>query len=82
MEKLQNIGPRISQLLENINVTTRAELLRRTPTKVYEELINHGYPRNLMLLYALVGAANEEPWQVSRTRFLLSKSQQIRTKKT
>ena len=58
-----NLGPKSLVWLEKIDVRSHRDLCLLGPCVVYRRLIEAGYPKNLNMLYGLLGAAMQVDWQ-------------------
>jgi DNA transformation protein and related proteins len=69
--KLRNLGPKTNEWLARIGITSKEEFHKRGAQKVYDQLIDAGYPPNKLLWYGLLGAQEDEDWRVIATRLRL-----------
>ncbi len=60
---LAGLGPKSAQMLATIGVTTAADFLAADPFELYRDMKQAGVPVSLNLLYAMIGAQENIPWQ-------------------
>lgn len=61
---LRNLGPKSTEWLASIGITTIEQLRARDPFEVYAELKAALPGVSLSMLYALIGAVEDLDWQV------------------
>ncbi|MBX2821355.1 MAG: TfoX/Sxy family protein [Rhodothermaceae bacterium] len=62
VEELKNIGPKTADLLHQIEISTKKNLVEAGPVLVYK-ILQHRFPGiTLNALYALYGAAHDLHW--------------------
>jgi hypothetical protein len=85
VSRLKNITPRLSKLLGEIDVKTRADLVRLGSLEVYRVLLEQGNPPNQDVLLALHGAiTNQVAEQISlkEKAYLLKEAADLEPQKT
>jgi len=64
VDRLKNLGPKSRSWLAGIGITSTDELRARDPFDVYAELKAKIPGVSLNMLYALIGAVEDQDWQV------------------
>jgi triphosphoribosyl-dephospho-CoA synthetase len=85
VSRLRNITPRLGKLLIDIDVHSRADLVRLGSLEVYRLLLEQGNPPNHAVLLALHGAiTNQGVEQISQKQkaYLLEEARTLEPQKT
>jgi DNA transformation protein len=69
LENLKGLGPKSHEMLLRVGIESAEDFHAEDPFELYRRMIEAGVPANLNLLYAMIGAQEDQHWQeIKQTR--------------